>query len=231
MERLGLDGEYVAKDADQALLATTVAELRDGLIDGMNITMPLKEAAWRLCDRVDEDAGAAGSVNTLRSRGSAVEGISTDIAAAAEILAREEFNGAPLLILGAGGAAAAIARAGRNRQVHVSARDLQRARGIEGGAGSFVPFGTGVADAVVFNATPLGMHGEPLPQPVLDGARGLVDLAYGTQPTPGVAAAVAGGIPVVDGLEFLALQAAHSFEWWTGVPAPLDTMLLAAKND
>jgi shikimate 5-dehydrogenase len=38
------------------------------------------------------------------------------------------------------------------------------------------------------------------------------------------------GLPVVDGVEFLALQAGESFTWWTGLAAPIDVMLVAAKN-
>jgi shikimate 5-dehydrogenase len=37
-------------------------------------------------------------------------------------------------------------------------------------------------------------------------------------------------VPLVDGIEFLALQAGESFTWWTGLGAPLEVMLEAAKN-
>jgi shikimate 5-dehydrogenase len=61
-------------------------------------------------------------------------------------------------------------------------------------------------------------------------ASGLIDLAYGADETPTVAGARVAGLPWMDGIEFLVLQAAASFEWWTGVPAPVEVMVRAARN-
>jgi len=93
-----------------------------------------------------------------------------------------------------------------------------------------LPWGTGWAGAVVVNATPLGMEGESLPGGILDGAVGLIDMAYGAEPTPAVEHARRRGIPVADGLDVLVAQAAISFTWWTGVPAPIEVMRAAARN-
>ncbi len=77
---------------------------------------------------------------------------------------------------------------------------------------------------MVVNATPLGMHGEPLPAGVVEAAAGLFDMAYGTRVTPAVAEARRRLLPVVDGLDMLLAQAAASFTLWTGRTAPLETM-------
>jgi shikimate dehydrogenase len=74
------------------------------------------------------------------------------------------------------------------------------------------------------------MAGESLPEPVLAAARGLIDLAYGDRDTPAVIRAREVGLPFMDGVEFLVLQAAGSFEWWTGIDAPLAVMLEAARK-
>ena len=95
---------------------------------------------------------------------------------------------------------------------------------------SIVLFGVAVPGAIVVNATPLGMRGEALPGTLIQDAAGLVDLAYGPRVTPATALARESGLPVVDGLEFLTLQAAESFTWWTGVEAPYPAMLAAARN-
>ncbi len=91
-----------------------------------------------------------------------------------------------------------------------------------------IPWGKPLPGAVVVNATPLGMAGEPLPSGVVAAAAGLVDLAYGPVPTPAVSAARAAGLSVIDGIQILVDQAAESFEIWTGQPAPRDVMRAAA---
>jgi len=83
---------------------------------------------------------------------------------------------------------------------------------------------------VVVNATPLGMQGEELPPGVIEAAGGLIDLPYGTEPTPAVALARRRGLPVADGLDLLVAQAALSFELWAGGPAPLAVMEAAART-
>jgi shikimate dehydrogenase len=74
------------------------------------------------------------------------------------------------------------------------------------------------------------MGGEVLPEQVLGVASGIIDLAYGFTETAAVTRALTEGLPVMDGVEFLVLQAAVSFEWWLGRPAPIEVMLAAAKN-
>ena len=93
-----------------------------------------------------------------------------------------------------------------------------------------LPFGETVPGAIVVNATPLGMNGEFLPAGLVEAASGLVDLAYGRVDPPSTVRARELGLAVVDGIEFLALQAGQSFTWWTGLQAPMEVMLEAAKN-
>ncbi len=231
---LGLEGSYEARRADAHLLARAVDELRAGALDGINITMPLKSEAAAAADDLRPLAAGAGSVNTMRSRDGRVEGETTDAVAMKSILARPEFQvPAPILVLGAGGAAAAIIQAMSSREVAISARDPERAFELSRRLGremAFVPFGSPLAGALVVNATPIGMNAEDLAPGIIEEAGALVDLAYGPRVPPATERARAHGLPVVDGVEFLALQAAESFSWWTGLGAPLAAMLEAAKN-
>ena len=233
MAHLGIDGAYVARRVGAGELGPVVEELRDGLLDGVNITMPLKTEAAALADTLTTEAEASGSVNTMRLRSGAVEGHSTDVVASARALSDERFDPtAPVLILGAGGAAAAAIIGATGRQVYVAARSIGRAATLVAriGSGEVVPLGVGVAGALVINATPLGMVGERLPEAVTMTASGIVDLPYGPQETLTVAGARATGLAFMDGVEFLVLQAAASFEWWTGLPGPLEVMVRAARN-
>jgi shikimate 5-dehydrogenase len=72
------------------------------------------------------------------------------------------------------------------------------------------------------------MGGEQLPAPVLQGAVGLFDMAYGASPTPAIAGA--GDLPQADGIDMLVAQAARSFTIWTETVAPFDVMELAARS-
>jgi shikimate dehydrogenase len=234
MRHLGIEGRYEAIRAGAAELAHAVAELRSGALQGINVTMPLKEEAARLADALTDEASKSGSVNTLRPRDDRVEGHSTDVIAARLAFADQRFeDSAPILVLGSGGAAAAVLVGVAGRAVFLSARKPERAAALAERVGidvGLVRFGAGVAGAVVVNATPLGMRGETLPENVVGPASGLVDLAYGDTATPAVHQARESGLAVMDGIEFLVLQAVASFQWWTGMPAPTEVMLEAARK-
>ena len=234
MAHLGIDGSYVARRVRAGELGGVIAELRNGSLDGVNVTMPLKTEAAALADVLTDEAGESGSVNTMRLRSGVVEGHSTDVVASSRAFSDERFDqSAAILILGCGGAAAAAVIGADGRDLYVAARKIERASALVervGGGAGVIPFGVGVSGALVVNATPLGADGERVPEAVVATASGIVDLPYGPKATLTVAGARAVGLPYMDGVEFLVLQAAASFEWWTGTPAPIDVMARAARN-
>jgi shikimate dehydrogenase len=234
MAHLDIDGSYVARRVRAGELGGVMAELRDGSLDGVNVTMPLKTEAAALADVLTDEAGASGSVNTMRLRSGVGEGHSTDVVASSRAFSDDRFDrSAAILILGSGGAAAAAIIGGAGRELYVAARKIDRAAAMVeriGGGAAVLPFGVGVSGALVVNATPLGADGAGLPDTVAGTASGIVDLPYGPRTTRTVAEARTAGLPYMDGVEFLVLQAAASFEWWTGVPAPIDVMVRAARN-
>lgn len=229
---LDIEGSYQARRVSPGEIEDVIADLRRGDLDGVNVTMPLKGLAAALVDDVAPEARRAGSVNTIvRHANGRLSGHSTDISALRRMWPRASDR--PTLVLGAGGAAAAACLAAPAGTVYVSAR---RAGAVDNLADRLqmelvpLPWGTTVVEAVVVNATPIGMEGETLPDRTVALAAGLIDLAYGPRPTPAVMAARAAAIPTVDGIEFLVAQAADSFRLWTGREAPLDTMIRAAQN-
>ncbi|HLV91230.1 MAG: hypothetical protein J5I28_09360 [Acidimicrobiales bacterium] len=221
----GLEGEYTARRVLGGGLGAIVEEIRAGLLDGVNVTMPLKGEAYEAADVLTTEAERSASVNTLRLRDGVIEAHSTDTVAFGEIFDRVT-GPAQLLILGAGGSARAALAAWTGGEVYVSARAMDRAAAL----GRPVQWGEGVDDAVVVNATPLGMAGESLPPAVLERASFLVDLPYGPAPTPAVETARKAGIELVDGLEFLAIQAEAAFRWWTGETVDLNRLIEVARN-
>jgi len=235
----GLDWAYVPLPVEGARLEDAVAGLVALGFAGANVTIPHKTAVLSFCDEIDEVAERAGSVNTLVVRDRRVRGSSTDGLAVTEAVACE---GERVLLLGAGGAAQAVATglldAGA-AEILVASRTAERAHALavrlhttfrerQIAAGEVWPPRAGRATLVV-NATPV--RDDVLVE--LHRELQVVDLAYRTDgmDTALVAAARSLGCrAVVDGLEVLVCQGAASFERWTGVPAPVDVMRAAVRQ-
>jgi shikimate dehydrogenase len=140
-----------------------------------------------------------------------------------------------VLIVGAGGAARAVAwaLASRGARLLVANRTPQKAASL----GAYVPFTPEALDlvaseaALVVNATSLGMHGDEVPPelPLAGLGRGQVvaDLVYRPGGTPWLGAAAGRGARVVDGLGMLLHQGAAAFAAWTGVEPPVAAMRAA----
>jgi shikimate dehydrogenase len=228
-----LEGEYLAVRADAFRLRSLVDELRRREWNGFNVTMPLKGEAALLADRLSVDAERAGSVNTLSVEDGDIVGETTDCATFRSLLQDERLShDGTLLILGAGGsAAAALAAVPADADVYVSSRHSDRSATLTDRLGGEVlTWGSVVAGALVVNATPIGMQSESLPTGLLEVASGLIDLPYGPEPTPAVTTARALGLPVVDGHEFLTRQAMASFRMWTGVDTAYEPVATALRK-
>ncbi len=232
LDASGIPGRYTARDVDREGLVAAIEELRAGALDGANVTMPHKSAAFGLCDRAEAHGRRAGAVNTLVTVGGAVVGHNTDVRGirTAWVWAGLAPEG-PVLVLGAGGAAAAAVLALEDRPLTLSARRPEAASSLLGALGvngRVAEFGTPVPGATVVNATPLGMGGEELPEPVLARCAGLFEMAYGAGPTPAERAVAAASGPVSSGVDMLLAQAAAAFRLWTGREPPLEAMRAAA---
>lgn len=229
----GVDAVYVTADVAPADLPAAVAGLRALGLLGANVTVPHKQAVVDLVDALSSIAELAGAVNTLWWDGGALAGDNTDVTGLLAVLGGQVGVGSDheVLIAGAGGVAraAAVALGRLGARVTVDARrpdaaaevtELARRAGAQPGRGR---------PQVVMNATPLGMHGETLPDEwrVREADQVAIDLVYAEQATPFVRDARAVGARAVDGLELLVAQAAGSFSRWTGRPAPVAAMRAA----
>jgi shikimate dehydrogenase len=238
----GLDWVFVAFPVPPGQAATALDGTRALGIAGLSVTMPHKSDAASACDELTPTASALGAVNTVVNRDGVLVGDSTDGAGLVRSLADEGITtpGTSVLVLGAGGSARAIvlALAEAGADVTVAAR---RAEAAEAAASlaedvrtvDFADLGAAVHGvAVLVNATPIGMQGEPPPfaTEALDGRALVLDTVYHPAETPLLAAARARGVPAANGLGMLVHQAAVSFELFTGVTAPLDEMRAAAEG-
>ena len=233
LELAGISGVYTALRTTSAQLGKRLASLKAGQYNGFNLTMPLKERSVGLVDELTCEAAQSGSVNTVRLCEGNLQGHSTDVSAFETLLSQPRFSELPMFVLGSGGSARAALQAANHTLTYLSARSDERADNLRRSWGppvEVVPWGTPVAGAVVVNCTPVGMDGERLPTGVVEAGAGLIDLPYGRGVTPAAATAHRLGIPLCDGYEFLALQAAYSFTWWTGTRVDFRPLADVARN-
>jgi shikimate dehydrogenase len=239
----GLDFVYVCLDVDPEQLPAAVSGLEALKLRGFNVTMPHKRTMIPLVDELDEEARISGALNTVVIENSGLRGFNTDgggmVMACQE--AGIELSGRRVLLLGAGGTAAAIAvafgKAGvgelhiANRSVEHAAhlRDKLHGTNIEGLA---VHHLDALPDAeIVINTTPLGMkEQDPMPVPanyVREG-RAFCDAVYrpGTQ-TPLVRLGRERDVPVVAGDRMLLYQGVLAQKLWTGREPNVKAMDLA----
>ena len=240
LAELGMSGawSYEAIDvAPDAFEARVQAMPGEGFV-GANVTVPHKGAALALADELSETAREIGAANTLVFAEGEIRAENTD----AEGLLRA-LPGSPAgrraLVLGAGGAARAVVWAllREGARVAVWNRTGLRSRNLceELGGDPLAEPDQGEFDLIV-NSTAVGLGGEdpfaelPLDPDGFSAGQDVVDMVYGAEPTALLRAARAGGATTVDGLEILVQQGALSFEIWTGLEPPLDTMRAAART-
>lgn len=240
--QLAIDWVYVALpvapgESQRALDAMRVFDL-----GGLSVTMPHKEAVAREVDELAPAAAVLRSVNTVvPAEDGHLVGHSTDGAGFVASLstAGVQVTGRVVCLLGAGGAARAIAdavaRAGAARVVVVNrtpsaAETTAALAGSVGGVGSFAD----VRDAhIVVNATSIGMGSNDLPcdPSLLHAGQVVADIVYHPRDTAFLQVARAAGATSVDGLGMLVHQAALQQQLWHGMVPDIDTMTSAAERE
>jgi shikimate dehydrogenase len=228
---LALDHTYEALRVSSDELADTVARLRAGQFDGLNVTVPHKVRVLELVDEVAPSA-SVGAANTLvrDARGRVVAHNTDVLALALEIAALgPRAHASRALVLGAGGAGRAAVAALRNElrvgEVIVRKRPLSPDPEVERDV------------AIVVQATSCGMAGadpgaiaaDAVAWDALPSDAVAIDVVYAAGETPFLAAARARGLRATDGLGMLARQGALALELWLGRRAPLDAMRSAIE--
>jgi 3-dehydroquinate dehydratase/shikimate dehydrogenase len=212
---------------------------KDVPIQGLSVTMPLKQAVIPMLERTDQLSAKIGAVNTiLRAQDGKFYGFNTDVAGIVQPLERRlSLSNAKVLVLGAGGAARAAVFGCRDKgaEVWILNRTSETAQKLARQSGAKTIKREAVAKThfdVIINATPIGMAGNtgkgipvsPLEANELD-ARLVFDLVYNPIETPLLRLARQKGIAVITGVEMFVQQGARQFEIWTGKPAPEEEML------
>ena len=209
--------------------------MREIPVQGLSVTMPLKQDVIPFLERVDPLSQKIGAVNTiLRAQDGKFYGFNTDVAGILGPLERRlNLRGARVLVVGAGGAAraAVFGCADKGAEVFIVNRTPEPAQKLARQAGAkFLKREQLVKTDfdVIINATPAGMHGNKTAAPLAPEelrARLVFDMVYSPIDTPLLKMARAKGLAVITGVEMFVTQGARQFEIWTGKPAPDQDML------
>ncbi len=242
----GLPWRYLTVEVSPANLGAAMQGVRAFGMRGINLTIPHKVAVIPYLDELSEEARLIGAVNTVVRRGDRLIGENTDGKGFLRGVRQDggvDPKGKRAVVLGAGGAARAIAAelllAGVSELAVVN-RSVERGEAMvrhlkEGTRGPirFVPWvGTYVVpgDADLFvNATSIGLYPnvDACPDVDLAGAADsllVCDAVFNPPVTGLIAMARSRGLRVLDGLSMLVYQGAIGFELWTGVKAPEGVM-------
>ena len=228
----GIAGEYLRVPVETRGLEQFIAELPASEYLGCNVTIPHKERAFQLVTPADDMTRRLGVVNTIYRSDGRLLGTSTDgegfianLASAGNL----KLKNRKAVILGAGGAAMAIAGALVDQgmgEIAVANRTLERSGQLRAKFGSAitpVPWENrheALSEcAVLVNATSLGMKGHPpldIDLSRLPAAAVVTDIVYSPLRTALLGDAARRGHPTVNGLGMLLHQAVRGFELWFG---------------
>src|SRR5690606_20398804 len=239
----GLPFVYLAFDVSPQELETAVRGMQALGFRGWNVTIPHKVAILEYLDEVEETAREMGAVSTVVSRNGRLIGYNTDSEGYLRSLVDEtglELAGQRVLILGAGGAARAVAHAlavAGVESITIANRTREKAERLAASLGRKVDArALSLAEVarvagettLLVQTTSVGMYPEteaiPIDPSLLHEGMTVSDLIYRPRKTLLLREAEARGARVHGGLGMLLHQAALAFEKWMGRAAPVDVM-------
>ena len=241
----GLPFRYLTIRVEKGALGEAMAGIRAMNFRGINLTIPHKVEVLRYLDALSPAAEIIGAVNTVVNDGGRLWGENTDGKGFLQSLrlSGESVEGRAVTLLGAGGAARAIAvecalagarqvwilngNAGRGEELAALLREKTEAEA------AYLPWqGTAAIPAgteILVNATPIGLYPRVEERPDIDyaGIRPemlVTDVVFNDPNTRFLQEAGRRGARTIDGLGMLACQGALNFTLWTGEEAPLAVM-------
>ena len=238
---------YSLIDVPIEKLSLSLQELVHRGFDGFSVTIPHKSRIMKYLTEIESTAEAIGAVNSVRIYQGELVGYNTDAYGFSSPLEeyRDQLKGRPAIIVGSGGAARAVLYSLLTdfavSQVFVCARTMARTTQLQADAMRFAEDQQVVtclmADfdrardakpAILVNCTPLGgfsSGGAPIESVpfAINAASIYYDLNYNDDNLL-VANAYRAGVTAIDGTTMLVKQAVRSFELWTGMSAPFESV-------
>jgi len=239
---LGLNCSYIAFRVQEGQLKNSMDSLRAINIGGFNVTMPHKVTVLNYVDRSDKIAEMVGAANTVNNEGGKFHAYNTDVVGFIEPLRQRkiDLNGFEVLILGAGGAARAVAVALSQEKgvskINIFNRDIDRSGSLaniinKSGIEIDIISQNDVQQIafrsnLIINTTPLGMKNEQslIKTSSLSKESIVYDIVYKPIETKLLENAKTAGAQVIYGYEMLLEQAIASFKIWFKIDPPIESM-------
>jgi len=220
---------------------------------GFNVTVPHKVSVMKYLDKVDDLAGEIGAVNTVLNKDGTLSGYNTDGIGALAALRQEgvKLGGQKVVLLGAGGAAKALAFSIAPlvanlvilNRTESSAKELASSlikkkisSTIEGRRLTEDTLHKVLTDAdILVNATSVGMYPKVnetiVKREQLHKEMTVFDVIYNPVMTRLLKEAKTAGAHTIGGVKMLVYQGASAFELWTDKSPPIDDMLKAVERE
>ena len=248
----GLNYRYLTIKVLPEDLDTAIRSVRAMHMKGINLTMPHKIAVIPYLDELSQAAGIIGAVNTVINKDGRLIGENSDGKGFVSSLTDDgvSMEGKVVTILGAGGAARAIAvesALSGARRINIINRSEEKGKELAAlirektpADSAFLPWVSLISvpegTDILVNGTPIGLRPNDSQRPDIDydtirGGMHVCDVVFCPAQTLFLEEAQFHGAVTHSGLGMLVRQAAINFTLWTDEEAPLDVMREALERE
>ena len=235
-----INAVYLAFKIDE--ISKGITALRTLNFKGASVTIPYKKSVMEHLDWIDEDAIAIGAVNTIVNQDGKLLGYNTDFKAAVTPLKPYGIKGKKICIIGAGGAAHAVAYGLHKAKGHLFIINRNQKRGerlAQKYQADFIPMDTiktknKINADIVINTTSIGMSPDletlSFPSHHISSGMVIMDIVYTPLRTRLLLEAQKKGCTTIDGLSMFLYQGAVQFKLWTGISPDIKLMRNIVTN-
>jgi shikimate dehydrogenase len=229
-----INAVYLAFEIDE--ISKGIKAMRSLNIKGASVTIPFKESIMDHLDWIDEDALTIGAVNTVVNQDGKLSGFNTDYKAAIAPLKPFGLANKRICIIGAGGAAQAVAYGIHKKKgdLVIINRNKQRGQNLAFKyKADFIPLDEvnkrgDINPDIIINTTSIGMHPDSenlaYPSTHMHSKMVVMDIVYNPLKTKLLLEAKKKGCTTIDGLSMFIHQGAAQFKIWTGISPDIKLM-------
>ena len=237
-----IDAVYEKKQIEETDIEGIISEMRNGEIEGINVTVPFKKSVIPFLDELDNLAKKTQSVNTIYKKKNKIIGTNTDIYGFQLSLLQIKYNvkGKKFFILGAGGVTSSIIFALKQLEVStimLSNRTKEKAENLKKIYPDLdlIKWGDIKNFDMIINATSLGLKENdkiPINYDQIGSGKFFYDVIYNPKKTNFLLEAKKRDNQTENGKMMFAYQAQQAFEMWTGLLPPVNKKVLQLlEND
>ncbi|MBU8848624.1 MAG: shikimate dehydrogenase [Desulfobacterales bacterium] len=235
-----INAVYLAFGVDE--ISKGITAMRSLNIKGASVTIPFKQSIMNYLDRIDKDALNIGAVNTIVNKDGKLLGYNTDFKAAITPLKPIGIKDKRVCIIGAGGAAQAVAYGIHKEKGSIVMINRNKERGESLSLkykADFIPMDEidkmdDINADIIINTTSIGMHPNidnlAFPSNHMNSQMVVMDIVYNPLRTKLLSEAQKRGCKTIDGLSMFLYQGAAQFKLWTGISPDMELMRQAVIN-